>query len=129
MGPKMIRFLFVILALTARVSVAVAQPASPRLPVIDMHVHSTNTTPEEALSRMKLLNIRFVFVAVLSPDRPAWAAALKTDQFLPAIGFPCPGGKAPFVNRRCWDGCLTVLGRSCRARFGITAACILASGF
>ena len=92
------------LVLTAKVSVAVAQPAAPRLPVIDMHVHSTNTTPEEALSRMKSLNIRFVFVAVLSPDLPAWVATLKTDQFLPAIGFPCPGGKAPFVDRRCWDG-------------------------
>jgi hypothetical protein len=69
-----------------------------------MHVHSTNTTPEEALSRMKSLNIRYLFVAGLSPDLPAWAVALKTDQFLPSIGFPCPGGKAPFVDRRCWEG-------------------------
>jgi Tat protein secretion system quality control protein TatD with DNase activity len=69
-----------------------------------MHVHSTNTTPDEAFSRMKSLNIRFLFVAGLSTDLPAWVAALKANQFLPALSSPCPGGKAPFVERRCWDG-------------------------
>ena len=100
----MTRFLLVLLALTMTAPFAAAQPASPRLPVIDMHVHSTNTTPDEALSRMKSLNIRYLFVAGLSPDLPQWAAALKADQFLPSISFPCPGGKAPFVDRRCWEG-------------------------
>jgi hypothetical protein len=40
----------------------------------------------------------------LSPDLPAWAAALKADQFLPSISLPCPSGKAPFVDRRRWEG-------------------------
>jgi hypothetical protein len=99
----MIRSLPVIMVLGMSASFAAAQPGLSPLPVIDMHVHSTNTTPDEALSRMKALNIRYLFVAGLSPDLPSWAAALKTDQFLPSVGFPCPGGKAPFVDRRCWE--------------------------
>jgi hypothetical protein len=94
-------------------TLAAAQPAPPRPPVIDMHVHSINTTPEEVLSRMKALNIRYAFVAGLSPDLPRWAAALDSHQFLPSIGFPCPGGRAPFADRRCWgagyDACLKAL--------------------
>lgn len=100
----MILCLRVLLVVTAMATLAAAQPGSPRPPVIDMHVHSTNTTPEEALARMKSLNIRYLFVAALLPDLPAWAAALKADQFLPSISFPCPGGKAAFVDRRCWEG-------------------------
>lgn len=99
----MIRPLFVILVLTMSALFAAAQPGSSPLPVIDMHVHSTNTAPDEALARMKKLNIRYLFVAGLSPDLRSWAAALKPDQFLPSLSFPCPGGKAPFVDRRCWE--------------------------
>ena len=104
-GDKtMIRLLVVVLVSTGGPVLAVAQPAPPRLPVIDLHVHSTNTTPEDALSRMKSLNIRFLLVAGLAPDLPKWVAALRAEQFLPALAFPCPGGRAPFVDRRCWDG-------------------------
>jgi hypothetical protein len=72
--------------------------------VIDMHVHSTNTTPREALERMKSLNIRYLFVAGLAPDLPDWAAALETSRFLPALAFPCNRGRALFVDRPCWSG-------------------------
>jgi hypothetical protein len=96
-----------VLALLTAVAMLVpagAQSPSPQRPVIDVHVHGTNTTPEETLSRMKALNIRYIVVAGLAPDLPQWTAALKADQFLPSIGFPCPGGKAPFADRRCWEG-------------------------
>lgn len=95
----------VLLSMTFAIpTIVTAQPESPRPPVIDMHVHSTNTTPEEALERMKALNIRYLFVAGLASDFPAWAAVLKPDQFLPSVSFPCPDGKAAFVDRRCWEG-------------------------
>jgi hypothetical protein len=101
----MIRFLVAMLVVLATGAVATAQPASaPRPPVIDMHVHSTNTTPDEARSRMTALNVRYLFVAAVATDLAAWSAALKADQFLPSLSFPCPGGKAAFVDRRCWDG-------------------------
>jgi hypothetical protein len=101
----LIRFPLAMLVLLVAAAAAVAQTSTAaRPPVIDMHVHSTNTTPGEALSRMASLNIRYVFVAGVATDLVAWAAALRPDQFLPSLSFPCPGGKAAFVDRRCWDG-------------------------
>lgn len=41
------------------------QGTPPRPAVIDMHVHSTNTTPQQALDRMKQLNIRGVTGAIV----------------------------------------------------------------
>jgi len=45
----------------------------PRPPVIDMHVHSTNITPEQELKRMAQFNIRYLVVSTLSADFPKWA--------------------------------------------------------
>jgi hypothetical protein len=55
---------------------APGQSERPRPPVIDIHVHSTNTSPKEQLERMKALNIRYVWVAALPADLPTWTAAL-----------------------------------------------------
>ena len=81
-----------------------AQPTAARPPVIDMHVHSTSTTPREELERMKALNIRFIFLASLAADLPEWAASFAADRYWPSLTLPCPGGKATFIDRRCWDG-------------------------
>jgi hypothetical protein len=75
--------------------------------VIDVHVHSTNTTPQEALERMKSLNIRYLFVSSLAADLPKWRAVLDTTQFLPALVLPCDGGRAPITGRPCWDNANT----------------------
>jgi hypothetical protein len=83
---------------------ATGQSGSPRLPVIDVHVHSMNTSPQEALERMKALNVRYLVVSSLTADLPAWAAALDASQFLPALVLPCEGGRAPITGRPCWDG-------------------------
>jgi hypothetical protein len=72
-------------------------------PVIDMHVHGTNTTPADLLSRMKTLNIRYAFVANLGPELSLWNAAMNPSQFLPSLTFPCPQGQAAFVDRPCWE--------------------------
>ena len=76
-------------------------PARP--PVIDVHVHSTNTSPQQALERMKSLNIRFLVVSSLTSDLPQWASALDAAQFLPALVFPCADGRAPITGRPCFD--------------------------
>jgi predicted TIM-barrel fold metal-dependent hydrolase len=72
--------------------------------VIDLHVHSTNTSPQEQLERMKALNIRFVWVAALAADLQTWRTAVPSDRFLPALSLPCVQGRAPFVQRACWEG-------------------------
>ncbi|GAB2509852.1 hypothetical protein GCM10027084_26350 [Pseudoxanthomonas sangjuensis] len=100
----MIRFLFLFLGLSAFASFAGAQTPAPRPAVIDMHVHGANTTPQQARERMAALNVRYLFVQVLAPELPAWNAALGGDNFQPSLGFPCPGGRAPFVDRPCWEG-------------------------
>ncbi|MBA3639617.1 MAG: amidohydrolase family protein [Acidobacteria bacterium] len=71
--------------------------------MIDVHVHSTNTSPQDALARMKSLNIRFLVVSSLAGDLPSWAAALNSTQFLPALVLPCAAGRAPITGRPCFD--------------------------
>jgi hypothetical protein len=83
---------------------AATQSGQSRPPVIDVHVHSTNTTPQEALDRMKALNIRYLFVSSLTADLPLWAAAVAASQYLPGLVLPCAGGRAPITGRACWDG-------------------------
>lgn len=80
----------------------VAQGGAPLPPVIDVHVHSTNTSPAQALERMKALNLRFLVVSSLAADLPAWSVALTSDQYLPGIVLPCPEGKAPIAGRPCY---------------------------
>lgn len=83
-------------------SAAVGQvPARP--PVIDVHVHSTNTSPQQALDRMKSLNIRFLVLSSLSADLSQWAETLQPTQFLPGLVFPCASGRAPITGRSCFE--------------------------
>jgi len=80
-----------------------AGQAPARPPVIDVHVHSTNTSPQQALDRMKSLKIRFLVVSSLTSDLPQWASALNGAQFLPGLVFPCADGRAPITGRACFD--------------------------
>jgi hypothetical protein len=81
---------------------AQGQPSAP--PVIDVHVHSTNTSPQEALERSSALNVRYMFVSSLSADLPVWAAAVDAERMLPALVLPCDAGRAPITGRPCWTG-------------------------
>jgi hypothetical protein len=72
-----------------------------RPPVIDMHVHSTTTSPD-ALARLDSLNVRYLFLSGLASDLRAWAEADST-RYLPALVFPCDGGRAPITGRPCYD--------------------------
>jgi hypothetical protein len=96
------RFLVSVLVVGIVTPVTVGQgPAHP--PVIDVHVHSTNTTPQQALDRMKALNIRLLVVSALTTDLPVWSTTLTSDQYLPGLVFPCAGGRAPITGRPCFN--------------------------
>ena len=77
--------------------------AQARPPVIDVHVHSTNTSPQQALERLKSLNIRFLVVSSLTDDLPQWASTVDAAQFLPGLVFPCADGRAPITGRPCFN--------------------------
>jgi len=100
----MIRWYLALLFICLLVSTVPAQNAGVHPPVIDMHVHGTNTTPADLINRMKALNIRFAFVANLAPEVSLWNSAMSPAQYLPSLTFPCPEGVAPFVDRPCWEG-------------------------
>lgn len=99
-----VAILFAIATAGISASVMSAQSTMARPPVIDVHVHSTNTSPQDALERMKVLNIRYLFVSSLKADLPIWATALAATQFTAALVLPCDGGRAPITGRPCWDG-------------------------
>jgi hypothetical protein len=85
-------------------AVGVNGQSALRPPVIDVHVHSTNTSPQQTLERMKALNIRYVMVSSLAPDLAEWPIMLQSSQFLPALVLPCEGNHAPITGRPCWTG-------------------------
>ena len=94
------RFLFVLAIAGVTLHSASAQDGA-RPPVIDMHVHSTTTTPLE-LARLASLNVRYVFLAALQSDLVRWAATVDPARYLPALIFPCAGGRAPVTGRPCF---------------------------
>ena len=77
------------------------QASQPAVPVIDMHVHTTNTTPA-ALESLAGISLRYVFLAGLAADLREWATSYHGG-YVPALGFPCADGRAPFVPRACFD--------------------------
>ena len=103
-GIRLLVSLGLVAALAIVSTVKAQPPAAARPPVIDMHVHSTNVTPAQELATMRAANIRFIWLASLATDLGAWAAALDSSQYLPSLTLPCPGGRAAFIERRCWDG-------------------------
>ena len=77
---------------------AAAQSSPPGPAVIDMHVHSTNTSPEAVTS----LNLRYVFLSALYPDLAVWAKTYAGG-YMPALVFPCDAGHAPITGRPCFN--------------------------
>ena len=72
-------------------------------PVIDMHVHSTNTTPEAVLRRMATQNLRFFFLSGLIADLQSWRTAVQPNRYVAGLVFPCEGGRAPITGRSCFN--------------------------
>jgi hypothetical protein len=86
--------LTVTVAILGGVGMAIVGQAPAHPPVIDVHVHSANTTPEQALERMKQLNIRYLVVSTLVADFPRWASVFGPNQFAPGLVLPCDHGRA-----------------------------------
>jgi hypothetical protein len=81
--------------------VALAHPhPPPHPPVIDMHVHSTTTSPDD-LPRLASLNVRYVYLSGLLADLEHWGPSVSGG-YLPALVFPCDSGRAPVTGRPCY---------------------------
>lgn len=91
------------LAILAGVGLLTSQAAPPAPPVIDMHVHSTQVTPND-LAALEGANVRYIFLAGLAADLRAWAGAADAARYLPSLVFPCHQGRAPVTGRPCWEG-------------------------
>lgn len=62
-----------------------------RPPVIDMHSH---ISPENGPRIMDALNVRYALLASDQTNRGTWAKLeAMTGRYLPALQFPCPGGR------------------------------------
>jgi hypothetical protein len=85
-------------ALAVRDRATAQSPSRP--PVIDMHVHSTTTKPQD-IARLTALNVRYWFLAALTTDLGEWAA-IDRSRFLPALVFPCDRDRAPITGRSCF---------------------------
>jgi hypothetical protein len=72
-----------------------------RPPVIDMYVHGTTTAPSD-LARLASLNVRYLFLAGLQSDLAVWSTVAPA-RYLPALIFPCAGGRAPITGRPCFE--------------------------
>jgi hypothetical protein len=80
--------------------VAGQQPLS-RPPVIDVHVHSTTTTPKN-IARLESLNVRYWVLSALNADLRDWQL-VDARRFLPSLVFPCDRGQAPITGRPCYE--------------------------
>jgi Amidohydrolase len=78
-----------------------AARSAPPPPVIDVHVHSTITKPQD-LARLDALNVRYWILGGLLADLRTWTA-VDSRRFLPALVFPCDRGRAPVTGRSCFD--------------------------
>lgn len=88
-------------AATALVGTAAGPLCAQTLPIIDMHVHSMAASPR-LMTLLDSLNIRHVYLSGLHADLESWHAA-AAGRYLPALVFPCAGGRAPVIGRPCYD--------------------------
>jgi len=100
-APRLLLVLVVLSAITGPSLRPVSAQSGSRPPVIDMHVHSTTTTPAD-VARLASLNVRYLFLASLQPDLAKWSA-VDPGRYLPALIFPCAGGRAPVTGRPCFE--------------------------
>jgi hypothetical protein len=88
-------------AITVVLASVPEEACAQRLPVIDMHVHSTTVAPG-ALANLDSLNIRYLYLSGLASDLRTWET-VDSRRYLPALVFPCEGGRGPVTGRSCYD--------------------------
>jgi uncharacterized protein len=77
------------------------QVPQSRPPVIDVHVHSTTTSPKN-IAQLESLNVRYWVLSGLNADLRDWQS-VDAGRFLPSLVFPCDHGRAPITGRPCFD--------------------------
>lgn len=94
--------LLVLIASLVSPSGGQAQSAPP--PVIDMHVHGTNTRLSAIQARMEKGNLRLVFLAGLQTDIEQWNQGIEPARLVTGLTFPCPEAKHIHTGRPCFPG-------------------------
>jgi hypothetical protein len=95
-------------------SASLAAQAPARLPVIDVHWHASLApgnldTPQadadrhRTMSRLDALNVRYIVVNGVPDALAVWRETFP-NRVIPALLFPCEGGKAPNGGRPCFPG-------------------------
>jgi hypothetical protein len=93
--------LLVILALASSATFCAGQNKTSRLPVIDAHTHIRS---EKGPTVMDSLNVRFWVVNTNVAELRAWARLdSMVNRYLPALSFPCPGGRGVISGEPCFD--------------------------
>jgi hypothetical protein len=84
--------------------VLAAAPCRAQLPVIDMHVHGTNTPPAAIATRLAENKLRYVFLAGLASDIEKWNQTIDPSRLITGLTFPCPAGRHTHTGRDCFPG-------------------------
>ena len=78
-----------------------AQNTPPRPPVIDVHTHILSGKGPAVMSS---LNVRYWVVTSHVPALRDWARVDgMANRYLPALGFPCPGGRGVISGDPCFE--------------------------
>lgn len=93
--------LLIILGLASSATFSAGQNKPPRPPVIDVHTHIRS---EQGPAVMDSLNVRLWVATTNVTELRAWARLDgMANRYLPALGFPCPGGRGVISGEPCFD--------------------------
>lgn len=93
--------LLVSLGLLSSSTFYASQNTPPRPPVIDVHTHIRS---EKGPAVMDALNVRFWVATTNVAELRAWARLdTMANRYLPAMSFPCPGGRGVISGEPCFD--------------------------
>jgi hypothetical protein len=93
--------LLVGLGLFSSSTFSAGQNKPTRPPVIDVHTHMRS---EKGPAVMDSLNVRFWVATTNVAELRMWAALdTMKNRYLPALSFPCPGGRGVIAGEPCFD--------------------------
>ena len=98
--PRIISLLVSVVLLSSSTFYA-AQNTPPRPPVIDVHTHILS---DKGPAVMDSLNVRYWVATTHVAGLRGWASLnTMANRHLPALGFPCPGGRGVIAGEPCFD--------------------------
>lgn len=97
----MARILSILVSLVLMSSLPAGQNTLTPPPVIDVHTHILS---EQGPAIMDSLNVRYWVATTHVAGLRGWARLdTMAHRYLPAIGFPCPGGRGVISGEPCFD--------------------------